>query len=168
MILMNFLMGVISIYSLSFQTTKSEKIQFDRYAGKKILIVNVALNSPHVNQMQALQRLQNRYADSLVILAFPSNSFGNDVGNDNMSYARKATEWGLTYVIASKGAVKGPAIQPVYQWLSDSSLNGVTGQQVQGDFHKVLIDSKGQVTGVFSGRLDPEDAIIIDAINRSK
>lgn len=167
MFLMLLITVLNSIYGLSFQTVSGEKIEMNTYAGKKILIVNVALGSPRTNQLQSLQRLQDRFADSLVVLAFPSNSFGRDAESSNDAYLQRATEWHLTFPIAIKAPVTGPVIQPLYQWLTTESMNGVNGNPVQGDFQKFLIDKQGALVGVFAGPLDPEDPILIDAITRN-
>lgn len=167
MLLMILTVVLNSIYGISFQTVSGEKIEMSAYSGKKILIVNVALESSRASQLQSLQRLQERFADSLVILAFPSNSFGRDGASSSVSYLNKAAEWNLTYPIAMKAPVTGPALQPLYQWLTTESMNGVNGYPVQGDFQKFLIDERGELVGVFASPLDPEDPVLIDAITRS-
>ena len=81
--MINFLITALAViitnfYSLSYTDTNGNSHAMSAYAGKKILIVNIATNSPMSSQIGQLQQLHQQYGDSLIIIAFPSNSFGNE------------------------------------------------------------------------------------------
>ena len=60
--------------------------------------------------------------------------------------------------------MSGSDIQPVYNWLTKQSENGVTNSEVGGDFKKYLIDQSGHLVGIFSGAVLPSDNQITSAI----
>lgn len=152
-----------SIYDYSIETVQGDTLSMGQFSGKKILLVNIATTGERTGQIGALQQLQNLYADSLVVIAFPSNSFGNE--------PKRAAElqeyWqtsGLSLVIAAPGDVKGEAIQPVYRWLTQSASNGVIDVEVKSDFQKYLLDKDGQLIGYFAGSVSPLDPQITTSI----
>lgn len=163
-ILLSLTIALPSIYTLTITNSKGQSILLESCRGKKILLVNISTGSPKNYQMIGLQELHARYKDSLVILAFPSNSFGTESRSDQEIDLYCRSNYGTRFLIAAKGGVTGESIQPVYHWLSDSSANGVANLHVSGDFHKYLIDANGQLIGTFSPGVEPLDSSIQKAI----
>jgi glutathione peroxidase len=155
-----------SIYSLSF-TSGGDTVNLGAYQGKKMLFVNIASGSPYASQLAGLQQLQQQFGDSLVVIAFPTNSFGNEPLASSQIRQLCQTQYGTTFLIAEKGEVTGASKQPVYNWLSKQSENGVMNQEVMGDFQKYLVDGHGNLIGVFAGVVEPTNAEIITAINQN-
>ncbi len=155
-----------SFYSLQFTTTSGSQVNMSSYQGKKILIVNIATGSSFVSQLSAMQELQQQYHDSLVVLAFPSNSFGHEPREDSAIAAFCTATYHTTFSIAHKGVVAGTGVQPVYNWLGKKTENGVVDDGVEGDFQKYLISSSGEVIGVYSSTVNPMDSVIIKAVMR--
>ncbi|PZR28664.1 MAG: glutathione peroxidase [Citrobacter freundii] len=153
-----------SIYSFQFTGAAGNTIQMNSFRGKKILLVNIATASNRVGQLTGLQQLQQQYADSLVVIAFPSNSFGHEPRN-NAEILQFCQSYGITFPIAQINPVTGQDAQPIYQWLSDSAQNGSINGVIAGDFHKILIDGNGEILGVFSPALEPMDSLIQNAIS---
>ena len=69
---------VTNVYTLSYNSTEGISKPMSAYVGKKILIVSIATGGARASQIGQLQQLRQRFGDSLVIIAFPSNSFGNE------------------------------------------------------------------------------------------
>ena len=155
---------VVSFYSLQFQAADNTIIPMNGFQGKKVLLVNIATGSNHAGQIAGLQQLQQQYADSLVVVAFPSNSFGAESRNNTEILQFCQSIYHTTFRIASKSAVAGPNMHPVYQWLSQQTENGTIDLSVGGDFQKVLISSAGEIIGVFSPKIDPMHLTITNAI----
>lgn len=154
-----------SFYSLQVQDVNSNTINMGSFQGKKILLVNIASNSSMVNQIGELQQLNEQFGDSLVVIAFPSNSFGNEPKtNAEIKQFCEAT-YNSTFIIASKGSVSGSGLLPVYDWLSKATDNGDADLLIAGDFQKVLIAKDGSIQGVFSPKVSPLHTSIIQAIN---
>jgi glutathione peroxidase len=153
-----------SIYSFKIEGWNHESIDFNDFRGKKILVVNIATGSARVSQVAALQQLQDLYRDSLVVIGFPSNSFGNETMAEEQLRHYYAIEFGAEFRMAAKNSVNGSDIQPIYFWLTRKSENGGADSEVNSDFQKYLIDVDGTLIGLFSGELSPLDAHIVNAI----
>lgn len=153
-----------SIYSLSFTDTDGSTVNMSSFQNKKILIVNIATNSPRVGQLTGLQQLKQQYGDSLVIIAFPSNSFGNETRSDAEIKQYCQQNYNVNFFIASKNSVSGPYVQPVYNWLKHTEENGVMDVEIMSDFQKILINNDGNIIGVFAPGVSPTDTSIVSAI----
>ena len=153
-----------SIYSLSFTDTDGSTVNMNSFQNKKILLVNIATNSPRVGQLTGLQQLKQQYGDSLVIIAFPSNSFGNETRSDAEIKQYCQQNYNVNFFIASKNSVSGPYVQPVYNWLKHTEENGVMDVEIMSDFQKILINNDGNIIGVFAPGVSPTDTSIVSAI----
>lgn len=153
-----------SIYSNKVTGIAGGEIDFDDFRGKKILVVNIATGSPRAGQLAALQQLHEQHGDSLVIIGFPANSFDNESRSNAEIQAWCQSQYGVTFLLAAKGAVKGEGIQPFYAWLTTKAQNGVFGNEIKSDFQKYLFDSEGHAIGVFSGSLSPLNYQLTNAI----
>jgi glutathione peroxidase len=153
-----------SIYTFSIKNIDNVNIPLSNFSGKKILIVNTATNSPYVNQYAGLDSLYQLYHDSLVIIAFPSNSFGHELNNNNQIKNFVNNTYHIHYILAKKTDVKGNDMAPLYRWLALPSENGMMRGKVNGDFYKFLINSSGTLIGTFNGSVQPMSATIRNLI----
>ena len=153
-----------SIYDLQISTIDGNVVNLSDFANKKILFVNTATNSQYVNQYAALEQLQQQYQDSLVIIAFPSNSFGNEPENDTTIKDFVMNTYNVHFILAAKTSVKDSTISPLYQWLTQQSENGVLDNPVDGDFFKYLVNEEGRLIGVFDGSVDPLSDLVQSAL----
>jgi glutathione peroxidase len=155
-----------SIYTVQFQNIDGGTVSMSQYQGKKILIVNIATGSSKVNQLAGLQQLQQQYGDSLVVIGFPSNSFGKESRSNAEIKQFCQSNYGVSFLLASKNPVSGAEIQPVYNWLTSISQNGIIGDTVLSNFQKFLINQSGQLVGVFGPSVDPMSQEMINAITQ--
>jgi glutathione peroxidase len=65
-----------SIYDFKVPGLDGGTIDFSKYKGKKILIVNTASQCGNTPQYAELEQLYEKYSSSLVIVGFPANYFG--------------------------------------------------------------------------------------------
>ena len=63
-----------------------------------------------------------------------------------------------------KVKVKGKNMHPVYQFLTNKSLNGVLDSKVKWNFQKYLIDEKGELAKMLKPSTNPLDSAIINWI----
>ena len=152
------------IYSLSFYDSQGNLMHFSDFAGKKILLVNTATASSRAGQYASLEQLYEMYKDSLVVIAFPSDDFGHEKGNDSTIRQAVIGQCAIHFILASKISVSGDGQDAVYQWLTQAALNGRASNAVKNDFYKFLIDGAGNWMGVFSDDVDPMSQQIQDAI----
>lgn len=147
---------VVSIYSLSVADTNNGAINFNDFKGKKILIVNTATgNAPANQQIAELQQLYQQNIDSLVVVAFPSNSFGHQLGTNAEIKATMQNTYGVNFPIAVKSWVKGDSANVVYKWLSDKMQNEMMNSKTLRDFQKYLIDGSGRLVAKFDSSINP-------------
>jgi glutathione peroxidase len=164
LILMGALFFTTSIYNLSYTTIDGATQSMNAYQGKKILLVNIATNSAKVGQLAQLQQLQQLFPDSLVVIGFPDNSFGFESRTNAQIKTFCEQNYGVTFKLAAKNNVTGSGIQPIYNWLTTKTENGMMGEPVKADFQKYLINEQGMLIGVFSASTLPLSATIVDAV----
>ncbi len=150
----------VSFYSLNAVTNSSEEILFEKYVGKKVLIVNLASQCGYTPQYTELEQL-HRQNNDIVILGFPSNNFGEqEPGTDNDIARFCKVNYGVTFQLFRKDDVAGDNRQPVYKWLSNAAKNGWNNQAPQWNFYKYLIDEQGNLSKIFSSSVSPADMIL--------
>jgi glutathione peroxidase len=155
---------LLSFYTLSTPKNNGGNINFSNFEGKKVLIVNVAINSPDTPQFKRLEQLRKLHKDSLVIIALPSNSFNNTPMSDSSVRVFLDTRYNIKYRLGSKVNVKGANISPIYDWLTNQTKNGRMNGLIKADFTKYLIDQNGNIVGVFGAKEDPMGANIRNAV----
>lgn len=112
-----------------------------QYTGKVLLIVNTASYCGFTGQYQELEALFARYKDrGLVIIGFPSNDFGQqEPGNSKQIADLCYNTYGVKFPMMAKSHVRGDETNPLYIQLAQQ-----TGTPPKWNFHKYLIDRKGQ------------------------
>ncbi len=151
-------------YDYPVKDINGADINLSSFTGKKILVVNTASKSMYTGQYAQLEQLYQKYKDSLVIIAFPSNSFGNETG-DNMQIKKFiSNRYNTHFIIAEKTIVAGENQCPLYKWLTHTDLNGMMNNAVNNDFYKFLIDGSGRLVGAFVPTVDPMSDELQNAI----
>ena len=157
----------ISIYTHSVTDVNGVQKSLSSFSGKKIMLVNIATGSNRVNQLAGLQQLHNLYHDSLIIIAFPSNSFGKESRSNGQIKQFCQNNYNAAFIIAQKKSVTSNDIQPIYSWLGNANQNGFSSINIISDFEKILIDKYGDIIAVFGPTVQPTDASIINAITNN-
>lgn len=146
-----------TIYNFKVEALEGGTIDFSKFKGKKILIVNTASECGYTPQYEGLEKLYKAYKDKLVIVGFPANNFGAQEPGNNATIAGFCKKnYGVTFPMATKISVKGADQAPIYKWLTQKALNGVQDAEVKWNFHKFLIDENGQLIAVFPSSVKPE------------
>ena len=135
----------MSLYTIKINAIDGTPIDLNNYKGKHLLFVNVASECGFTGQYEDLQKLYDTYQDKLMVIGVPCNQFGGQepgTSVDIQTFCKK--NYGVTFLITEKVDVKGKNQHPLYQWLTDKDLNGVENTTVKWNFHKYLVDGKGQ------------------------
>ena len=158
-------LGSKSFYSLTAKDIDGQSINFSKYKGKKLLIVNVASKCGYTSQYKDLQELHRKYNDKITILAFPSNNFGfQEPGSNDQIEEFCETNYGIEFQLFEKSSVRGRDTNEVYKWLSSSINNGWNDKSPRWNFFKYLIDENGILKYVYSSNVNPLDKEIIDFV----
>src|ERR1051325_10213348 len=72
-----------TFYDFRLKTLNGGEFDFSLLKGKKVLLVNVVSHCGYTPQYADLQKLSEQYADKLVVLGFPSNSFLQEKSNND-------------------------------------------------------------------------------------
>jgi len=152
------------------------------YAGKAILVVNVASRCGLTVQYAGLQALWRGWRDrGLVVLGFPANDFkGQEPGSDAEIAAFCKGSYGVDFPMFAKIEVTGPGRHPLYRALTEarpeawfpegSTLRQRLPESAPGavlwNFEKFLIGRDGTVVARFSPDTAPDDDALISAIER--
>lgn len=151
-----------SIYDIDIQDAKGEKLDLNKYKGKKILFVNVASKCGFTKQYDDLQKLYKKYQEQLVVIGLPCNQFGHqEPGTEKEILSFCKLNYGVEFPITEKIAVKGENKHPIYQWLTQKENNGVKGSSVKWNFQKYMVDEKGQFVDYWYSLTKPMDSKIV-------
>jgi glutathione peroxidase len=153
------------------------------YAGKVLLVVNVASKCGLTPQYEGLEALYAKYRDrGLVVLGFPANDFGGqEPGNDAEIAAFCTTNFAVDFPMFSKVVATGPDKHPLYAALTaampetigntESFRDRLRGggrtpteaPELLWNFEKFLIDRQDEVVARFAPTR-PDDPALVAAI----
>lgn len=149
------------------------------YAGKVLLIVNVASKCGLTPQYDGLEALYTKHKDrGLVVLGFPANNFmGQEPGtNEEIATFCRAT-FGVDFPMFAKISVAGDDQSPLYRELiaaqprrtlsadaPDYAVAKKDDPAVRWNFEKFLVARDGTVVGRFDPNVVPEDPILVSAV----
>lgn len=155
MTLASFLMAV-SIYDFKVPGMEGKEIDFRRFKGKKILVVNTASKCGYTPQYEELEALHKKYKDKLVIVGFPANNFGGQEPGSNSDIAEFCKRnYGVSFIMAEKVSVKGEDVHPLFAYLTAEAKKMGVEDPIKWNFTKFLIDEKGKLVAVFPSKVKP-------------
>lgn len=170
---MNILLLIASFFSLSsfydysIPASNGTSINLTDYRGKKVMLVNIASSSTRLSQLARLEELHQKYKDSLVIIAVPSNSFDDEPLTD-AAIQERFNQDNLHFLLAAKSPVTGTNALGVYKWFGNMNANGRASVEMTTNFQKILVDGNGQLIGLFSVDEDPMSETIQKAIRNEE
>lgn len=137
-----------------------------QYAGKAVLVVNVASKCGLTPQYTGLEKLHEQYAGrGFSVLGVPCNQFlGQEPGSaDEIAEFCSAT-YGVTFPLTEKVEVNGEGRHPLYDRLTGfADAEGHSGD-IRWNFEKFLIGRDGRVVARFSPQTEPDSAEVVAAI----
>ncbi|WP_420573288.1 glutathione peroxidase [Kordia sp.] len=135
-----------SLYDIEINDLTGKPISLVAFKGKKILFVNVASKCGFTKQYKELQLLSDTYKENLVVIGCPCNQFGKqEPGNSSEIQEFCELNFGVTFLLTEKLAVKGKEQHSLYTWLTTKAHNGRKNSKVRWNFQKYLIDTNGNL-----------------------
>lgn len=143
----------MGIYSVPLKRLDGQVLDLQQFAGKPLLIVNVASKCGLTPQYAGLEKLYQTYKNrGLQILGIPCNQFGAQEPGSPAEIADFCTKnFGVSFTLSEKIDVNGPQRHPLYQQLIG------TGDDIQWNFEKFLLGADGQVIQRFGPKTEPAD-----------
>jgi len=157
-----------TIYQFKVENAKGEEVKLEKYQGKVLMIVNTAYECGFIPQLQDLEELRKEFEDQkFEILAFPSNDFGQQEPlNDEAIGKFCAINYHAHFTIFKKTRVRGSYASPLFKFLADKKQNGHVSAAPRWNFHKYLINSKGEVIDYFFPFTKPNSAKVKKKIQK--
>lgn len=157
-----------SIHSFAIKGLKGEEIKFSDYAGKKILLVNVASECGLTPQYAQLEEMYREFSDKFVIVGCPANNFGKqEPGTDAEIQEFCSSNYGVSFPITTKISVKGTDQHDLYSFVTQKAKNGVQDSEVSWNFQKYVFDEQGFLSHVFEPQTEPASDEILNALDIS-
>ena len=136
-----------SLSDIPLQTIDGRNQTFGDYAGKAMLVVNVASQCGFTPQYEGLEALYRRYRDKgFVVLGFPCDQFGRqEPGAEAEIRNFCSQEYDVTFPLFAKTKVNGEGAHPLFKALKSAAPGLFGTQAIKWNFTKFLIDKQGRV-----------------------
>ncbi len=143
-------------------------LELKTFAGKVVLVVNVASKCGFTSQYAGLEKLYETYKDrGLVVLGFPANNFLFQEPGDNAKIKQFCTlKYNVTFPMFAKISVRGSNIAPIYKFLTAQPSAPEGPGNISWNFNKFLLDRTGKVAYRFGSRATPEDPALVKAVEQ--
>jgi glutathione peroxidase len=146
----------MTIYDFKVPSLDGKSIDFSKYKGKKVLIVNTASKCGYTPQYAELEELYKNYKSKLVIVGFPANNFGQQEPGSNTDIQEFCQKnYGVTFPMAEKVSVKGDDIHPLFKYLTEEAKKLGVEDPIKWNFTKFLLDEKGALVAVYPSKVKP-------------
>jgi glutathione peroxidase len=156
----------MALYDIPIHTLQGADASLGDYAGKTLLLVNVASKCGLTPQYVGLERLQKKYADKdFSVIGFPCNQFmAQEPGTSDEIAEFCSATYGVTFPLMEKIEVNGEGRHPIYGKLT--ALADAEGQagDITWNFEKFLVSPKGEVVARYRPQVEPEDPSIVSDI----
>jgi glutathione peroxidase len=158
-----------TVYDYTLNSIDGALAPFADYKGKVLMVVNVASRCGYTPQYSALETIYEKYKNrGFVIVGVPANNFGAQEPGTNAEIKTFCTrKYNVQFPMMSKVSVKGSDTAPLYQYLTDSSLNPKTGGEIKWNFTKFLVDRKGNIAARFEPDVTPDSPQVTAAIEKA-
>lgn len=157
----------MSLNEASLTMLDGRKTSFQEFAGKTVLVVNVASRCGLSPQYEALEALQKKYAArGFTVLGMPSNQFMQELGSSEAIGDYCSATWGVTFPMTEKIKVNGRGRHDLYKDLvKTKDASGMAGP-VLWNFEKFLVLPTGEIQR-FRPKTKPDAPEIVSAIEKA-
>ena len=158
------LAGEPSLHAIPIKDIDGKETSLKAYAGKVVLVVNVASQCGNTPQYAGLQSLYDKLKDKgLVIVGFPCNDFGAQEPGTNAEIKSFCTSnYSVTFPMMDKLHVKGPEQHALFAELTGPGA--AFPGNIRWNFGKFLIGRDGKVLARFEPDVEPSDAQLVKAV----
>ena len=154
----------MNAHDYEFKTIDGKRLPLKDFAGKPVLMVNVASYCGLTPQYTDLEKLHETYGPKgLVVLGVPCNDFGAQEPRSEGEIAKFCESlYGVKFPLTSKEKVLGESAHPLYKWIASR-----LGEEAlpKWNFHKYLIDKEGKLAGSWPSKVSPTSPEITGQID---
>lgn len=137
------------------------------YAGKAVLVVNVASACGFTSQYRELEALyEAKVGKGLVVIGVPCNDFGQqEPGPESEIREFCDTSYHVTFPMTSKVEIVRPARRhPFYTWIAEQLGESALPRW---NFYKYLVGKNGGLIEAFPSKAAPLGPDVLEAINKA-
>ena len=147
-----------SLYDIPLNTIDGAPATLGDYAGKVLLVVNVASKCGFTPQYTGLEALQKMYHDrGFSVLGFPCNQFGAQEPGDAAEIANFCSlKFDVTFPMFAKIDVNGPAAHPLFNFLTEQAPGLLGTRGIKWNFTKFLVDRSGKAISRYAPTTTPK------------
>lgn len=153
----------MTAHDFEFQSLDGKPLKLKDYAGHPVLVVNTASECGFTPQYAGLESLWRKYKSrGLIVLGVPSNDFGRQEPGNEADIRNFCTmNYGVSFPMTAKYEVRGSNAHPFYHWITAQAGDAAAPRW---NFHKYLIDAKGELVGIYPSKIAPEDRKLVSEI----
>jgi glutathione peroxidase len=173
------------IFSIPVKKIDGSETTLAEFAGKTLLLVNVASKCGLTPQYEGLEKLYENYRDKgFEVLGFPANNFlGQEPGTEEEIQDFCSTNYNIQFPLFSKISVKGDDQHPLYSELIaerpsadidngdefETKLQGFgqkrgTASDILWNFEKFLISKDGSIAARIAPDVPADDSRVVEKI----
>ena len=147
-----------TVYDFEAKTIDGSQQKLDAYAGKVLLIVNVASKCGFTPQYKGLEALWRKYKDqNFAVLGFPCDQFGHqEPGDENEIKNFCSLNYDVKFPLFAKIEVNGANTHPLYKYLKAQAKGLLGSESIKWNFTKFLIDRGHRVLRRYAPNDKPE------------
>lgn len=155
-----------TIHDIPVRTIDGADTTLGNYAGKALLIVNVASKCGLTPQYEGLQNLYDTYRDrGLEVLGFPCNQFmGQEPGTNDEIKEFCSLNFNVSFPLFDKIDVNGEGRHPLYAELTKAADAEGKAGDVGWNFEKFLVSPSGDIAGRYRPLVTPNAPELTQAI----
>jgi len=148
----------MNLYEIEVTSIDGRRQRMADFAGKVLLIVNVASKCGFTPQYEGLESLYRQFADrGFAVLGFPCDQFGHQEPGDEAQIKNFCSlQYDVTFPMFAKIEVNGNHAHPLYQLLKKSAPGVLGTEAIKWNFTKFLIDREGRVIKRYGSADKPE------------
>lgn len=154
----------MDIYDIPFRRMDGSTTTLADHRDDVVLVVNVASRCGLTPQYEALETLQEKYADrGFTVIGFPSNQFLQELGSNEAIAEFCSTTYGVTFPVMDRIRVNGRRTAPLYEELKKTADGSGHDGRIRWNFEKFLVLPGGDVRR-YDPKTVPDDPQIVETI----
>ena len=151
-------MEAATAYEFSARDIDGHERSLGEFAGRVLLVVNVASKCGFTPQYVGLEALWRKHESrGLTVLGFPCDQFGHQEPGDEQAIKEFCSRsYDVTFPLFAKIDVNGANAHPLYQWLKREQAGVLGTEAIKWNFTKFLVDRSGRVVKRYAPLATPE------------
>jgi len=155
--------------NFTMKSIQGEEVSLSQYAGKVVVLVNVASKCGHTPQYEQLQKLHADFAEQgVAVVGVPCNQFkGQEPGTDEEILKFCQADYGVEFDLMAKVDVNGANQSDLYQHLNGLDVAPKGKGDVTWNFEKYIIDRAGKPVARFESKVQVDSEDFMAALKKA-